>query len=389
MITNLWYNTKVREVIEGFEYNELEGKGLYGLGGKLTIQPEYQRNYIYAEGDGKREAAVIDSLLRGYPLGLLYFNKTGADTYEVLDGQQRITSIGRFVRGKFAITDIQGHKQYFSGLSDDARQKIMDAPLLIYECSGSEDEIKQWFQTINIAGVPLNDQELLNAVYSGPFVTLGKTVFSNSQNYKIDDWSAYVAGAVNRQDYWKTALDWVSHGHIGEYMSAHRGNNDIDEVKDHFESVIDWVDTTFNDVESEMKGLEWGRLYDTYHLNAYDPAKVSTELHKLYEDFEVKDKRGIYEYILGGSQDPKLLNIRIFDEPTKKTVYARQTNAAREKGISNCSVCASADNTNKSKIWEYKDMDADHVTAWSHGGTTTADNCEMLCKPHNRAKGNR
>lgn len=389
MITNLWYDTTVREVIEGFEYNELEGKGLYGLDGKLTIQPEYQRNYIYAEGDGKREQAVIDSLLRGYPLGLLYFNKTGANTYEVLDGQQRITSIGRFVRGKFAVTDPNGHQQNFNGLNEADKNKILDSKLLIYECSGTEKEIKQWFQTINIAGVPLNEQELLNAVYSGPFVTLGKAEFSNSQNYKIDDWSAYVAGVVNRQDYWRTALDWVSHGNIGEYMSTHRNDNNIDEVKNHFDTVIEWVDATFIDVEGEMKGLEWGRLYDTYHGNSYDPAKISAELRKLYEDFDVKDKKGIYEYILGGSKDVKLLNIRVFDEPTKKTVYARQTNAAKEKGISNCSVCASVDNVNKTKIWDYKDMDADHVSAWSKGGLTDSENCEMLCKPHNRAKGNR
>lgn len=389
MITNLWYDTTVREVIEGFEYNELEGKGLYGLNGKLTIQPEYQRNFIYADGDGKREQAVIDSLLRGYPLGLLYFNKTADNTYEVLDGQQRITSIGRFVRGKFAVTDPSGHQQNFDGLNADDKEKILAAKLLIYECSGTEAEIKQWFSTINIAGVPLNDQELLNAVYSGPFVTLGKAEFSNSSNYKIDDWSAYVAGSVSRQDYWRTALDWVSGGNIGDYMSAHRLNTNIDEVKTHFGTVIDWVDSTFNDVESEMRGLDWGRMYASYHDTAYDPAEVSATLRKLYEDFNVKNKKGIYEYILGGSSDVSLLSVRVFDEPTKKTVYALQTNAAKGERVSNCSVCASVDNVNKSKIWDYKDMDADHVTAWSKGGATEAANCEMLCKPHNRAKGNR
>lgn len=390
MITNLWYDTKVSEVIEGFEYNELEGKGLYGLNGKLTVQPEYQRNYIYAEGDGSREAKVIKSLLNGYPLGLLYFNKTGEGTYEVLDGQQRITSIGRFVRGMFPIIGEDGLPRYFDkSMSAEARQKILDSKLLIYECSGTEEEIKQWFQTINIAGVPLNEQELLNAVYSGPFVTKGKTVFSNSGNHNVDDWSAYVSGVVNRQDYWRTALDWVSQGNIGDYMSIHRNDKTIDEVEKHFKDVISWIDETFIDVESEMRGLEWGRLYDTYHTTNYNPEKVSSELHRLYEDFAVKNKKGIFEYILGGSEDAKLLSIRIFDESTKKTAYARQTNAAREKGISNCSVCSSVDNANKSKIWDIKDMDADHVTAWSKGGSTDIANCEMLCIPHNRAKGNR
>lgn len=380
---------KVRDIVEGFVYNELEGKGLFGLNGRLTIQPEYQRNFIYAEGDGGRERAVIGSLLRGYPLGLLYFNETDGDSLEVLDGQQRITSIGRFVNGRFAVVDSDGHQQTFDGLNSEDQDKILDTDLLVYECSGTEAEIKNWFQTINIAGVPLNEQELLNAVYSGPFVTLGKAEFSNSQNYKIDDWSAYVSGVVNRQDYWRTALDWVSHGHIGEYMSTHRLDTNIDEVRTHFEQVIDWVDTIFLDVESEMKGLPWGRLYDAYHQNDYDQTAVSQELRRLYEDFSVKDKKGIYEYILGGSSDKRLLNVRVFDEPTKKTVYACQTNTAKESEVSNCSVCASVENANQAKIWDYKDMDADHVTAWSRGGSTDIDNCEMLCKSHNRAKGNR
>ena len=380
---------KVRDIVEGFVYNELEGKGLFGLNGRLTIQPEYQRNFIYAEGDGGRERAVIGSLLRGYPLGLLYFNETDGDSLEVLDGQQRITSIGRFVNGRFAVVDGDGHQQTFDGLNSEDQDKILDTDLLVYECSGTEAEIKNWFQTINIAGVPLNEQELLNAVYSGPFVTLGKAEFSNSQNYKIDDWSAYVSGVVNRQDYWRTALDWVSHGHIGEYMSTHRLDTNIDEVRTHFEQVIDWVDTIFLDVESEMKGLPWGRLYDAYHQNDYDQTTVSQELRQLYEDFSVKDKKGIYEYILGGSSDKRLLNVRVFDEPTKKTVYACQTNTAKESEVSNCSVCASVENANQAKIWDYKDMDADHVTAWSRGGSTDIDNCEMLCKSHNRAKGNR
>lgn len=173
----------VRQISEGFVYNELEGKGLYGLAGRLTIQPEYQRNYIYA--DGKRDVSVITSLLKGYPLGLIYFNKTHEDSLEVLDGQQRITSFGRFVAGKFAVKDENGMEQYFSGLAADKQAKILESKLLVYECEGTETEIKEWFQTINITGVPLNNQELLNAVYSGPFVTLGKEEFSNSQNANI------------------------------------------------------------------------------------------------------------------------------------------------------------------------------------------------------------
>ena len=210
MKTTLQTEITVKDICDGFVYNELEGKGLFGLSGKLTIQPEYQRNYIYA--DGKKDVAVIESILKGYPLGLIYFNRVGDDKLEVLDGQQRITSFGRFVTSKFAIKDENGMQQYFSGIAADKQEAILQTKLLIYECEGTESEIKEWFKTINIAGVPLNTQELLNAVYSGPFVTLAKEEFSNSQNANIQKWSAYVSGSANRQDFLETALEWVRSG---------------------------------------------------------------------------------------------------------------------------------------------------------------------------------
>lgn len=387
MKTTLKTDITVEQICEGFVYNELEGKGLFGLAGKLTIQPEYQRNYIYA--DGKRDVAVIDSVLKGYPIGLIYFNKVSDDDLEILDGQQRITSLGRFVTGKFAIKDADGMQQYFSGLPKDKQDKILQTKLLIYECEGTESEIKEWFKTINIAGVPLSNQELLNAIYSGPFVTLAKEEFSNSQNARVEKWSAYISGSVNRQDYLERALDWVSKGDIDNYMSRHRQDTNINELKNYFNSVIDWVSSVFIDVESEMRGLEWGRLYETYHKKSYDPKKVSAEVHKLYADPYVKNRKGVFEFILGGMEDTKLLDVRVFDEATKKSVYATQTTEAKDKGVSNCPHCAIGHDSNKDKIWALNDMDADHVAAWSKGGATDVKNCQMLCKTHNRAKGNR
>ncbi|MFA4905182.1 MAG: DUF262 domain-containing protein [Candidatus Margulisiibacteriota bacterium] len=390
MKTALNIDITVRDICDGFVYNELEGKGLFGLSGKLTIQPEYQRNYIYASEDGgKREIAVIESILKGYPIGLIYFNKVSEDYLEVLDGQQRITSVGRFVTDKFAIKDENGLEQYYGGMATDKKARIMETKLLIYECEGTESEIKEWFKTINIAGIPLNDQELLNAVYSGPFVTLGKAEFSNSQNANIQKWSAYVTGSANRQAFLECALDWVSKGHIGDYMSSHRYEKNITELKKYFNSVIDWVSGVFIDVESEMRGLEWGRLYEEYHEKAYNPVKVSAEVRKLYADPYVKNHRGVYEYILGGSTDTKMLEVRVFDEAIKRAVYAKQTAVAEKKKKSNCPHCAVGHDANKSKIWGYDEMDADHVTAWSKGGKTSVNNCQMLCKTHNRAKGNR
>ena len=387
MKTTLKTEITVQDICEGFVYNELEGKGLFGLSGKLTIQPEYQRNYIYS--DGKKDVAVIESILKGYPLGLIYFNKVSDDVLEVLDGQQRITSFGRYVTNKFVFKDENGLEQYFDGIAADRKNKILQTKLTIYECEGEESEIKNWFRTINIAGVPLNDQELNNAIFSGPFVTHAKAEFSNSQNANIQKWSAYIKGSVNRQDFLKCALDWVSKGNIGDYMSIHRKDDNINELKTYFNTVIDWVSGVFIDVEKEMCGLEWGRLYETYHMKAYNPNKVSEEVHELYGDPFVKNRKGIFEFILGGSTDTKLLDVRVFDEATKRSVYAKQTKEAEAKGISNCSHCAIGHSANKNKIWAIKDMDADHVTAWSKGGATDIKNCEMLCKTHNKAKGNK
>ncbi len=390
MKTTLRTDITVKDICEGFVYNDHEGKGLFGLSGKLTIQPEYQRNYIYAEE--KREASVIESILKGYPIGLIYFNQVDKDKFEILDGQQRITSIGRFLTLKFAIKDENGNPQKFDGLSADKRATIENTKLLIYECEGTETEIMNWFETINIAGIPLNEQEKNNAVYFGPFVTLGKAEFSNSQNSNIQKWKAYINGKVHRQDFLYTALDWVSRSKeisIREYMTSHRRDTNINELKNYFNSVIDWVSTVFTDVESEMSGLEWSRLYEKYHSTAYNPAIVHQEVQKLYGDSYVKDRKGIFEYILGGSVETKLLNIRVFEEATKRAVYATQKAAAELKGVSNCSYCAIGADANKTKIWSIGDMDADHVAAWSKGGVTDIKNCEMLCKTHNRAKGNK
>ncbi len=389
MKTILKTNITVKDICEGFVYNELEGKGLFGLSGKLTIQPEYQRNYIYASDGGKREMAVIESILKGYPIGLIYFNKVSENNLEILDGQQRITSVGRFVTDKFAIKDENGNPQNYSGMAKDKKTKILETKLTIYECEGKESEIKEWFKTINIAGVPLNEQELLNAVYSGPFVTAGKEEFSNSQNANIQKWSAYVSGSANRQDFLECALDWVSKGNVGDYMSSHRFDKNITELKKYFSSVIDWVSSVFIDVESEMRGLEWGRLYEAYHKKSYNPKKVSEEVQKLYGDPYIKNRKGIFEFILGGSADTKLLEVRVFDDATKKSVYKEQTTKAEKKKESNCPHCALGHDANKEKIWNLSEMDADHVTAWSKGGVTSAKNCQMLCKTHNRAKGNR
>ncbi len=387
METKLHTEWTVADICDGFVYNELEAKGLFGMGGQLTIQPEYQRNYIYA--DGKRDVAVIDSVMKGYPLGVIYFNRTSDGRLEVLDGQQRITSLGRFYNGKLGIKDENGLPQSIGSIAKEKREKFLDTKLLIYECEGTETEIKEWFRTINIAGVPLNAQELLNSVYSGPFVTAAKGVFSNTQNSKMQMWQAYVSGVANRQEILATALEWVSRGRAEEYMRDHRFSSDITELVNYFNSVIDWARTVFPLVENEMRGLPWGELYERYHTQPYNPAYMKQRVEELYADPYVKNRRGVFEFLLGGETDTKLLDIRIFDEATKRAVYSHQTEQAKAAGQSNCPFCAIGHDANASKIWKLSEMDADHVTAWSKGGATDISNCQMLCKHHNRAKGNR
>ena len=282
-----------------------------------------------------------------------------------------------------------GNPQNFDSLPADQQKRIKDAKLLIYECEGTETEIKQWFETINIAGVPLNEQELLNAIYSGPFVTQAKAEFSNSQNANIQKWSAYIKGSANRQDFLERALDWVSKGDIGSYMSAHRNDKNINELKAYFNAVIDWVSTVFMDVLPEMRGLEWGRLYEQYHGKTYDPKKMSAEVQKLAADDYVTNRQGNLRI------PPRRLDRQ---EAAGRTGVRRQDQAGRvqqadaaaqAKGKSNCPLCAVGDDANKGKIYKLAEMDADHVSAWSKGGESSAKNCQMLCITHNRAKGNR
>jgi len=265
--------------------------------------------------------------------------------------------------------------------------------LLVYICEGegdnAEEELKEWFKIINTAGIALNRQEELNSVYSGPFVTLCKAEFSNSQNANIQKWKSYIKGVAKRQDYLATALEWVSKGKVDSYMSQHRRDTNINEIKTYFNTVIDWADSKFDDIYPEMCGLNWGELYEIFHNNAYDHTELSAKVRELMSDDFVTNHRGIFEYVLGGCVDHKLLNVRLFDKATMRKVYEQQTIKAKKKGLSNCPYCAIGHDNNRERIWKLNEMDADHVTAWSKGGDTTIKNCQMLCKTHNRAKGNK
>ena len=388
MKTTLHTDWTVGDICKGFIYDKNEDKGLFGLDGQLIIQPEYQRNYIY--GDGKKDVAVVESLLKGYPLGLIYFVLNADGKYEVLDGQQRITSFARFVNQSwpFAV-NWNGKPRYIDSLDPNERKRILETPLTIYVCEGEASEIQEWFEIINIVGVELTKQEIRNASYHGPFVTEARKMFSNSGNANMNRWKTYVKGDPKRQAILERALDWVSNGDIEGYMAKHRNDTSINELANNFETVINWIDSVFDYTGNEVCGLEWGRLYRTYHTKAYLKDKVTKRVNELLEDTQIDCKKGIFEFILGGEQDTSLLNIRVFDSRTQKTVYDKQTKKAKAKNISNCPLCAVGHDSNKTRIYKQNEMEADHVTAWSKGGATDISNCQMLCKTHNRAKGNR
>lgn len=401
MKTTLHTDWTVADICSGFSFDQNEGRGLFGMDGRLTIQPEYQRNYIY--GEGGRDVDVVRSALAGYPLGLMYFVKTGDETYEVLDGQQRITSLGRFVGApstQFSIV-VDGHEQHFSGLPQDLKEKVLGYRLTVYVCEGEPSEIQAWFGTINIAGVPLSDQELRNAVYSGSFVTAAKRELSNTRNSAIKRWETYAPGKPARQGLLETALTWAAAAEgmgIDAYMSAHRNDADASAVVGYFESVIGWAEARFGGEDGAPHKLlqrrDWGALYERYHALPYSRRDDVEWARMLAGDECVSDASGIVPYILmgmdkGGREATRLLNVRVFDKRTRLAAYERQTEAARLHHVSNCPMCAQEGVKNSERIWKMGEMDADHVTAWSLGGATTSANCQMLCKKHNRSKGNR
>jgi len=379
----------VEEVLKGFEFSEFDGRGLFGLSGRLTIQPDFQRHYVY--GDGKRDVAVVESILKGYPIGLIYFNKSGHNQLEVLDGQQRLTSIGRYMLNKFAVKDASGFPHIFSSLPKTVQEEILNYKILVYECSGSEPEIKEWFQTLNTVGVELTDQEILNAIYSGPFVEKGKARFSNLKEFDVKIWEKYIKGDLQRQAFWERALEWASGSkeNIGAFMSKNRNIESIQEVEQAFSETINWIRSNFLVVHDEMKGVDWRRLFLTYSLQAYDPDILTSEAQDLIDDPSVEKKTGIWEYLLGGKEDIHLLQVRVFSKSQAQKAYKFQTEESLNKGVSNCPLCAVGPEANSARKYDFGEMEADHVQAWKRKGETVDSNCQMLCITHNKVKSGR
>lgn len=355
----------IAEVFNGYQDNS--ESGVVGFGGKLNIRPAFQREFVYKE---KERNAVIDTVFKGFPLNVMYWIEDEQGNYELLDGQQRTISICQYCNGDFSML-IDGKPRTFGNLTSCEQQQFLDYRLMIYVCKGNDKEKLDWFRTINIASVVLTTQELRNAIYTGSWLTDAKRYFSKNGcvAYKIAN--KYLNGEMNRQAYLERAIKWIAAKEgigIEEYMSAHQHDSNASALWLYFNSVITWVQTIFPKYRKEMKGLEWGLLFNQYGDDSLDPAELETKIAALMADKEVTKKSGIYEYLLSGKE--KFLSLRQFDDDDKRAAYEQQ------QGI--CPICG--------KHFDFHKMHADHITPWHTGGKTIPENLQMLCRDCNLKK---
>ena len=372
MMTIKQMDVTVGEITKGYINND--EKGVKGYGGLLDIRPPYQREFIYNE---KEQQAVINTVLNGYPLNVMYWVKRSDDAecpYEVMDGQQRTLSLCEYVANVFAV-DFKN----FANQPADIRKQILDYKLTVYVCEGGESEKLAWFKTINIAGKPLNEQEIRNAVYAGPFVSDAKKHFSktNCAAYRLG--KDLVNGSPIRQDFFKKALEWMADHETRSgkpqtavgYMSQHQHDLNAMPLWTYFQSVLRWATDTFNmkKFRKIMKGLDWARFYDEYHEKVLDIRKMEEQIADLLGDDEIQKPQGIIPYVLTG--DEHYLDLRAFPEKIRLAMWEKQDHK--------CAHCG--------KEFDIAFMEADHITPWCDGGRTVLENCQMLCRECNRRKG--
>lgn len=362
---------KVREVFDSYADNGDDG--VFAYGGRLAIRPPYQREFVY---DNVQAEAVIQTVLKGFPLNVMYWVKVGNEQYEVLDGQQRTLSVMQYLKHQFPIT-IDGNKYYWDALPDDKYSAIMNYDFMVYICEGNESEKLEWFKVVNIAGEKLTDQELRNSVYTGAWLSDAKKYFSKRNCAAKGLSDKYITGDPNRQELLEKALKGICEAQglkdITEYMAAHKSDPDADELWQYFQDVIHWVQKIFAQYYLDMKGLDWCHLYNSYRMHTYNTSEIKSEAKRLHEDEDVQKPKGIYEYLLCRDRDPfagRLLNLRAFDKRDKMAAYSKQ------EGI--CPICG--------QYFEFEEMEGDHIKPWSKGGHTTPDNCQMLCKDCNGKK---
>ena len=348
----------VRHLTKGYEDNQ-EG-GVTGYGGKLDIRPPYQREFIYKD---KQRNAVIDTIMKNFPLNVMYWAVRDDGNFEIIDGQQRTVSMCQYVSNDFSIDGMAFHN-----LQKDKQEQILNYKLMVYFCEGKDSERLEWFETINIAGEELTNQELKNAVYSGTWVSDAKKYFSKTNCVAHQIGSDYLNGSAIRQDYLETAIKWISKGEIKKYMSKHQHDQNALPLWRYFQDVITWVEGTFTKKRKFMKGVDWGTLYNQFKDETFDTVKIEKETADLILDDDVTNKKGIYTYLL--THNSKHLNIRAFTPSMKQKVYEKQKGECVECG----------------NHFDISEMEADHITPWHEGGKTNEENCQLLCKEDNRRK---
>ncbi len=348
----------IREVSKEY-FNDNE-EGVVGFNGKLNIRPKYQREFVYKD---KQRDAVIETVIKNFPLNVMYWVKNEDDTYEVLDGQQRTISICEYVTSSFSLNSM-----YFHNLTNVEKEQILDYKLMVYFCEGNDKEKLDWFKTINIAGEKLTNQELRNAIYTGTWLTEAKKYFSKTGCAAYNIGNDYMNGSAIRQDYLETAISWLSNDNIEQYMAENQHKPNASELWLYFTSLMTWIKVVFPKYRREMKGVNYGILYNNFKDKEFDAKKIEEEITTLMQDEDVTKKSGIYEYVL--TRNEKYLNIRAFTDKQKRESFERQ------KGV--CVKCGVE--------FEINEMEADHITPWHEGGKTTAENCQMLCKYDNRIK---
>jgi len=348
----------IKDVVDGYKNDEEEG--VTGYKGKLNIRPKYQREFVYKD---KQRDEVIKTIKKDFPLNVMYWVKNKDGTFEVMDGQQRTISFCEYIDGNFSLD-----YRAFYNLTDTEKQQILNYKLKIYFCEGTDKEKLDWFKIINIAGLKLTDQELRNAIYTGEWLTDAKRHFSKTNCPAYNLASDYIKGVLNRQDYLETAISWISDGKIEEYMAKHQNKPNANELWLYFQKVVSWIKVVFPKYYKEMKGVDFGTLYNKYKNKEFNSKKIGNEVARLMQDDEVQKKSGIFPYVL--TRDEKYLNLRSFSDNQKREAYERQ------KGI--CPICK--------KHFEIDEMEGDHIDPWYEGGKTTAENCQMLCRQDNRRK---
>lgn len=365
------HNIKIKDIFDGFSDNGEDG--VFAYSGKLTIRPPYQREFVY---DLKQQEDVIHTILKGFPLNTMYWVKTGDDTFEVLDGQQRTLSAMYFLSHKLQIT-VDGKSYYNDSLPDDLYENLMNYEFMVYICEGTASEKLEWFEVVNVAGEELTPQELRNSVYTGSWLSDAKRHFSKRTCPAKGLGEKYFTGDPNRQELLEKALKGICEFQelkdITDYMAAHKSDKDADELWQYFQDVIHWIEKIFPEYYMDMKGLDWCHFYNKYHNNSYNSSEMVREVKRLHEDDEVQKNKGIYEYLLLKDIDPfagRLLNLRVFTEKDKLAAYSKQNG-----------LCKSCD-----KPFPYSDMAGDHRIPWSKGGRTIPENCQMLCKECNSKK---